>query len=165
VIRRLTIFLFTIVAMLTGVNFVCQAQTQSLMTRHVREATLNGQAPFVKKLPATQSLRLDVVLPIRNQSELDNFLRELYDPSSPFYRQFLTVKEFTERFGPTQENYDAVLQFAKTHGLSVVGGSRDAMQVQVTGSVAAIESAFHVTMNVYTRLKTAYSMLPTASPP
>ena len=148
-IRRLTIFLFTIVAMLTGVNFVCQAQTQSLMTRHVREATLNGQAPFVKKLPATQSLRLDVVLPIRNQSELDNFLRELYDPSSPFYRQFLTVKEFTERFGPTQENYDAVLQFAKTHGLSVVGGSRDAMQVQVTGSVAAIESAFHVTMNVY----------------
>ncbi len=148
-IRRLTLFLFTIVAMLTGVNFVCQAQSQSLMTRHVREATLNGQAPFVKKLPATQSLRLDVVLPIRNQSELDNFLRELYDPSSPFYRQFLTVQEFTARFGPSQENYDALVQFAKTHGLSVVGGSRDAMQVQVTGSVATIESAFHVTMNVY----------------
>jgi subtilase family serine protease len=92
VIRRLTIYLFTIVAMLTGVNSVCQAQTQSLMTRHVREATLNGQAPFVKKLPATQSLRLDVVLPIRNQADLDSFLRELYDPSSPFFHQFLTVK-------------------------------------------------------------------------
>jgi hypothetical protein len=81
VIRRLTLFLFTIVAMLTGVNFVCQAQTQSLMTRHVREATLNGQAPFVKKLPATQSLRLDVVLPIRNQSELDSFLRDTIRPA------------------------------------------------------------------------------------
>jgi hypothetical protein len=83
VIRRLTLFLFTIVAMLTGVNFVCQAQTQSLMTRHVREATLSGQAPLVKKLPATQSLRLDVVLPIRNQSELDSFLRELHRAVRP----------------------------------------------------------------------------------
>jgi len=31
----------------------------------------------------------------------------------------------------------------------VVGGSRDGMEVQVKGSVAAIEAAFHVTMGVY----------------
>ncbi|MGB8848685.1 MAG: protease pro-enzyme activation domain-containing protein [Candidatus Acidiferrales bacterium] len=148
-IRRLTTFLFTIVALLTGVNFVCQAQTQPLLTRHVREVTVNGQAQFVKKLPAAQSMRVDVVLPIRNQSELDSFLQELYDPSSPFYRHFLTVQEFTARFGPTQENYNALVNYAKANGFSVVGGSRDAMDVQLTGTVATIESAFHVTMNVY----------------
>ena len=31
-----------------------------------------------------------------------HFSRQLYDPASPSYRHFLTVPEFTERFGPSQ---------------------------------------------------------------
>jgi len=42
-----------------------------------------------------------------------------------------------------------VIGFAKTSGLTVVGGSRDGMDVQLEGSVAAIEKALHVTMGVY----------------
>ena len=61
----------------------------------------------------------------------------------------ITVKEFTERFGPSQEDYDAVIGFAKANGFTVMGGSRDAMDVQLKGTVAAIEKAFHVTMGVY----------------
>ena len=90
-----------------------------------------------------------MVLPVRDQAELDNFLQELYDPSSAFYHRYLTVPEFTERFGPTQQDYDAVVAFAKAKGLTVVGGSRDAMDVQVKGPVSAIEAAFHVSMGVY----------------
>lgn len=125
------------------------AQAQSLMTRHVREATIKGQAKFVGRLPAAQSMRIDVVLPLRNQAELESFLQELYDPSSPSYRHFLTVPEFTARFGPTQEDYDAVIRYAKTNGLAVVGGSRDGMDVQIEGSVENIETAFHVSMGLY----------------
>ncbi|MGA8100997.1 MAG: protease pro-enzyme activation domain-containing protein, partial [Candidatus Acidiferrales bacterium] len=149
-IRRLSIFFLTVVAMLLGVSSVCQAQSQVLLTHHVREATLNGQAQFVQRLPATQSMRIDIVLAVRNQAELDSFLQELYDPSSAFYHRYLTVQEFTARFGPSQQDYDAVVAFAKANGLTVVGGSRDAMDVQLKGSVAAIESAFHVNMGVYT---------------
>jgi kumamolisin len=94
-------------------------------------------------------MRLVLVLPLRNQEALDNFLRELYDPKSPFYRQFLTVDEFTARFGPSQEDYDAVIRFAEAKGLKVVGTSRNRMNVDVTGSVASIEAAFHVNMGVY----------------
>ena len=65
------------------------------------------------------------------------------------YRQFLTPAEFTARFGPTQQDYDAVVQYVQSHGLTVVGGSRDGMDVQVKGPVSAIESAFHVTMRCY----------------
>lgn len=148
-IRRLSAFLLTIVAMVLGVNIVCQAQEQSLLTHHVREVTLNGQAQSVGRLPATQSMRFDIVLALRNQAELENFLQELYDPSSPSYRRFLTVQEFTARFGPSQEDYDAVIRFAKTNGFTMVGGSRDGMDVQLKGSVATIEKAFHVAMGVY----------------
>ena len=128
---------------------VGSAQGQSMMTRHARLEVTSGQAKFVNRLPGTQVLRLDMVLPLRDQAGLDSFLKEVYDPTSPMYRHFLTVPEFTERFGPTQEDYDAVVTFAKSRGFNVVGGSRDGMDVQVEGSVTVIEAAFNVAMGVY----------------
>jgi kumamolisin len=122
---------------------------QSLMTRHVRDAVVNGQAQLLGRLPETQQMQLDIVLPLSDPAGLERFLVDLYNPASASYRQFLTPQEFTALFGPTQEQYDAVLAFAKANGLTVVGGSRDGMDVQVTGSVTAIESAFHVYMRTY----------------
>jgi subtilase family serine protease len=148
-IRRMTVLLLAAAAMVPGASLVAQAQPQQLRTRHTREAVLNRRAQSLGRLPASQSLRFDVVLALRHEPELDNFLDQLYDPSSPSYRQFVTVKEFTERFGPSQEDYDAVIHFAGANGLNVVGGSRDAMDVQLKGTVAAIEKAFHVTMGLY----------------
>jgi subtilase family serine protease len=149
VIRRLSISLLTIIMIVSCATLVAQAQSQSLPTRHTREVTLNGQAPLVGHLPATQSMRLVLVLPHRNQTELDNLLKELYDPYSATYRKFLTVEEFTARFGPSQEDYDSVIRFAEANGFAVVGTSRNRMNLDVTGSVANIERAFHLTMGVY----------------
>jgi kumamolisin len=126
-----------------------QAQAQSMPTRHLRQAVISGQAAFLNRLPETQTLRIDVVLPLRDQAGLEKFLQEVYDPSSPSYRHFLTVPEFTARFGPTQEDYDAVVQYALSNGFKVVGGSRDGMDVQLEGSVTSIEAAFNVSMGVY----------------
>src|ERR1700678_785266 len=148
-IQRLNLFLLTVILLVSGLNAVCQAQSQTLLTRHVREAAVNGEALSVGRLPLTQSMRFDIVLALRHQPELENFLQEVYDPSSPSYRHFVTVPEFTERFGPSQEDYDALISFAKANGLTVLGGSRDSMDVQFKASVGAIERAFHVTLNVY----------------
>jgi subtilase family serine protease len=128
---------------------LAQGQERPLLTHHMREMVFNGQAQPVGQLPATQSMSLDIVLPLRNQAELSALLQELYDPSSPSYRHFLTVQEFTARFGPSQEDYDAVVRFAEASGFMIVGGSRDGMDVQLTASVAAVETAFHVTMGIY----------------
>ena len=145
-IRGLRIFLLFIVAV-QSVAIVAQAQ--SVTTHHVRDAVRTGQAQATGRLPSNQVLQLDLVLPLRDQAGLESFLKQLYNPASPSYRQFLTVPEFTARFGPTQENYDAVVRFAKTYGFEIVGGSRDGRDVQVKGTVAAIENAFHVNMRTY----------------
>jgi subtilase family serine protease len=94
-------------------------------------------------------MRLVLALPLRNQTELDNFLKELYDPSSESYRKFLTVEEFTERFGPTQADYDAVIHFAEANGLTVESTSRNRVNLNVTGTVSRIEAALHVNLLVY----------------
>ena len=73
-----------------------------------------------------------------------NLLEQIYDPGSPMYHQFLSVEEFTERFGPSQADYDAVISFAEKNGLTVTGTSPNRMVVDVEGRVVDIEKAFHV---------------------
>ncbi len=146
-IRRIGVFLLTLAAVFSAVATTSYAQ--SVMTHHVRQAVLSGRAPSNGRLPASQTMQLDLVLPIRDQAALDTFLNELYDPKSPTYGHYLTPAEFTERFGPTQEDYDTVVKFAKSSGLTVVGGTRDGMEVQVKGPVSAVETAFHVAMHTY----------------
>jgi len=149
VIRRLSVSLLVIAAMMSGAPVASQAQSQSTLTRNVRDEVLNGRAKSVGRLPATQSMRLVFVLAHRNQVELENFLQELYDPYSPSYRKFLTVEEFTVKFGPSQEDYDSVIHFAEANDLTVVGTARNRMNLDVSGSVASIEKALHVNMGVY----------------
>jgi len=133
---------------------------QSVMTHHVRDAVKSGLAQANGRLPGNQVLQLDLVLPLRDPAGLKSFLADVYNPSSSSYRQFLTPAEFTARFGPSTDDYDAVLRFATTYGFQVVGGSRDGMLVQVKGTVSNIEAAFHVNMRTYqhpTENRTFYS--------
>ena len=148
-IRKQSTSLLTLAAVMLAATAMSQAQRQPLLTSHVRPAALNGQARLLGNLPSEQTLRLVIVLPLRNQDQLDNLLEDVYNPNSPSYHQFLSVDEFTAKFGPTQDDYDAVVAFAKDNGLTVVGASRNRMNVDVTGPVASIERAFHVNLRQY----------------
>ena len=139
--------LFLGIALVSIVSMDSQAQYTS--THHVRETIRNGGAQAVGRLPANQVMQLDIVLQLRDPEGLRSFLDALYDPNSGIYHQYLTPQVFTERFGPSQQDYDEVVGFAKTNGLEVVGGSRDGMEVQVRGPVSAVEAAFHVTLRTY----------------
>ena len=147
VIRRLSTFVLTLVTLVLFVK-VGQAQ-QPLMTRHTRNEVASRAVPLVGHMSATQNLRIVLVLQHRNQSELDQLLTDLYDSSSPSYRHFLTVEQFTEKFGPTREDYEAVKSWAKQNGLRIESTSRNRMILPVSGSVQNIEKALHVTMGVY----------------
>ncbi|HTS09250.1 MAG TPA: S53 family serine peptidase [Candidatus Eisenbacteria bacterium] len=146
--RKLLTLSLTFVASLTLLSAIGNAESR-LLTTHVRDTVAYGEARLVAHPPATQTLRLVIALPLRNESNLDSFLGDLYDPTSSSYRQYLTVEEFTAKYGPTQEDYDAVLQFARENGFTVVGTSRNRINIDVTGSIQNIEKAFHVVMGIY----------------
>jgi subtilase family serine protease len=149
-VPRIGRFLLTIAALLSLVTLAAiNSQAQSMSTHHVREVVRTGAAKPIGQLPPDQSMTLDVVLPLRDPAGLNSFLKSLYDPSSPSYRQFLSVPEFTTRFGPTEENYDAVVRYLKSYGFEVTGGTRDGMDVLIKGPVSAVEAAFHVSMRTY----------------
>jgi subtilase family serine protease len=125
------------------------SKAENLLTQHVREAVRTGAAPALAEMPAGQTMQLDVVLPLSDAAGLKAFLQQVYNPASPSFRQFLTPTEFTARFGPTQASYDATVSYLEASGFTVVGGSRDGMDIQVKGSVSAVNRAFHVSMQTY----------------
>ena len=146
VLSRLCVALCFAALLLAGAD---RAQAQSFATRHVRQEVWSGEAPMQGRLPATQVLRLDIALPLRNEAALDDLLQRLYDPNSPFYHQFLSVQQFTDNFGSSPEDYEAVIRFAEKNGLAVTGASPNRLLVSVSGTVANIEKAFHLTLSSY----------------
>jgi len=118
--------------------------------------TLRGDVPPVVAhlspngtLPGTTQLHLAIGLPLHNRAELTELLQQLYDPASPNYHKFLTPAEFTARFGPTEADYAAVKDFARAHGFVVTGTYDNRLLLDVTGSAAAVNDAFHVTLRTY----------------
>ena len=101
------------------------------------------------RLPATTNLNLAIGLPVRNPAELHDLLQEIYDPASPNYRHFLTPEQFTERFGPTEQDYQAVVAFAKASGFTVTATHPNRLVLSVRAGVADIEKAFHLTLHSY----------------
>jgi subtilase family serine protease len=118
--------------------------------------TLHGHVPDVvsrsrplSDVAAQTQLRLAVGLPLRNKAALTNLLQDLYNPASPNFHQYLTPAQFTEQFGPTQEDGRKVQDFLRAHGLKVTGTYSNGMVVDVTGAAADVEKAFHVRLRNY----------------
>jgi hypothetical protein len=101
------------------------------------------------RLPARQRLNLAITLRLRNQEELRGLLEDIHNPSSAHYRQYLSVEEFTERFGPTAEDHERVLEFARSSGLAVTHTYANHLVVDVNGAVEDIERTFGVRMHLY----------------
>jgi Pro-kumamolisin, activation domain len=110
-----------------------------------------GVPPLVGPVAPATVVDFDIGLPDRNQSQLNELLNEISDPSSPEYRQYLTPDEFTAMFGPTTCDYDAVVAWAKAQGFTVTMTSSDRSLVELTASVTSINATFHVTLNEYLR--------------
>jgi kumamolisin len=141
--------LLAIASIVSAAPVFGHAEAQAPVTRHVREVTRTGEARSIGRLPANKVMQLDLVLQLRDRAGLQSFLKEAYDPQGASYRHWITPQEFTERFGPTQKDWDTVVSFAKANGLAVVGGSRDGFELQVKGTVGAIDKAFHITLGLY----------------
>jgi len=120
---------------------------------HVPSATSSLVASG--RLSSATNLYLSIGLPLHNRDALSALLQQVYDPASTNYQHYLTPEEFTSRFGPTKEDYQAVLNFAHTNGLNVTQTHGNRMLVDVLAATPDVERAFHVKMMTYHHPKEA----------
>jgi hypothetical protein len=122
-------------------------QQRLLLAGHVPAAVANST--MTGALASEQRLSLAIGLPLRNQAELDTLLAKIADPTSSHYRHYLTPDQFAARFGPAEADYQALIQFAENHGLTVTGIHPNRVVLDVAGDVSHVEGAFHVKMKSF----------------
>jgi hypothetical protein len=129
-----------------------------LVPAHVPAAARSAQP--LGLMPPTQQLSAAIALPFRNREALSNLLHEINNPASPNYRHYLTREQFTERFGPTEQDYATLKKFAAASGLRVNAEHANRMLLEVNGTVADIDRVFHTTLRLYrhpTEARTFYA--------
>jgi subtilase family serine protease len=96
-----------------------------------------------------QTMDVAIWLKPHNRAEMDTLAQQLYDRNSPNYRHFLKRAQFAARFAPTAAEARSVQEFFEGHNLKVVRVAPDNMFVRARGTVADVETAFHVVLNNY----------------
>ncbi len=125
------------------------AAERQVLHGHIPMAVTESHLQPVGQLSGSTNLNLAVGLPLRNKEELNSLLQQIYDPASPQYHHYLTPEQFTERFGPTEQDYQTLIDFVTANGVTVTGRHPGRTLLDVRGSVANIEKSFHLTMRVY----------------
>lgn len=138
-----------------GLGLMLALPTPVLRAQSGGGVQLSGHVlAVVKNLPgrghlAATNLDLAIGLPLRNKAALTNLLEQINDPASANYHKYLTPAQFTEQFGPTEQDYQAVVNFAQQHGLQVTATHGNRMLVDVRGVSTDIEKAFQVNFQTY----------------
>ncbi len=143
-------------------TMVAQAQERHQLKGHLFRG--HEKVSAMGRLSSDAPMRLAIGLPLHNQTELESLLQQISDPKNPQYRHYLTTAEFTERFGPSPEEYQKVIHFAETHGLRVTGTHPNRMLVDVVGTAGDVENAFQLKMNHYSRPDGSVCFAPDSEP-
>jgi len=131
---------------------------QTLALRAAGRRSLQSQVPGdvasgllmpTGRYPSSNRIDIAIALPLRDPEGLKELLSQISNPASPEYRHYLSPEQFTAMFGPTEENYRAVIDFVMSSGLTVKSISLNRMLVGVSGSVGEMERAFHIQMQIY----------------
>jgi subtilase family serine protease len=148
-IRSFLVLSALVVLLAQAIGIPANAGQRQLLSGHIPAAINRFHLRPIGRVSAGQRLSVVIGLPVRNRAGFQELLGQIYDPSSPDYHHYLTPLQITDRFGPTKEDYDAVVAFARTNGLQIVRAHSGRTLLTVEGTVADIEKTFHVKMLLY----------------
>jgi hypothetical protein len=103
---------------------------------------------LIERLDAGESIEISFILRSRPDGpplpDHDHWLK-----TPPGRRRFLSAREFAETYGASQDDLDAVANFAHSHGLTVLEWQVGPAVVTARGTVAQINAAFGIVLNRY----------------
>jgi subtilase family serine protease len=83
------------------------------------------------------------------EAAFEKLLADQQDPSSPIYHHWLTPAEVGERFGPSNQDTDAVIGWLQSQGLQVSFVSPSRLFINFNGAAANVGRAFHTELHYY----------------
>ncbi len=95
----------------------------------------------------TTPISVTIALHLPELNEAERLLKSLYTPGDPQFHRFLTASQFVARFAPADADVRRVTAVLAQYGLAA--RQTTATTLRVTGSPAAMERAFAVSLHSY----------------
>jgi subtilase family serine protease len=108
------------------------------------------QTQIVGRVPAETPWTLTIGLSVKDMKDLFAAADQVSDPKSPSFRKYVTPEQFADRFGATNEDYQKLLDWARSKNLAATAHS-NRLIATVSGSVADIETALDIHLYYRTR--------------
>jgi hypothetical protein len=83
------------------------------------------------------------------ETELERFLAEQQDPSSPNFHHWLSPEQFGERFGPSKADIAVITDWLQSQGFTIDEVAKGRTWINFSGTVAEVEAAFHTRIHDY----------------
>lgn len=109
-----------------------------------------SSATLVGAVPSSQTVTVGIYLSNPNQAAEDAYVKQLYDPSSANYGNFLDSDTFNSQFGVPAANFQAAESWAQLKGLTVTPIETSTNYFLASGTAAQVSAAFATPLNVYT---------------
>jgi pseudomonalisin len=94
-----------------------------------------------------------VILTLKSDPEremdLENFLAQQQDRSSPHFHEWLSPQQFGEQFGVSSADIDVIVQWLKSHGMQVNQVSNGHREIEFSGTARQIEEALQTEIHNY----------------
>ncbi len=116
-------------------------------------AAANHQQPpqgGVTTAPAT-NITTSIILNVTNLPALESFVAQTSTPGSPQYHRFLNVKQFVQRFAPSNQQIRQFVRYLESYGITVDQVYADNLDITVTGTAAQLNAAFATQLQDVTR--------------
>lgn len=101
----------------------------------------------VGSLAPSTAISTTVALKPRDPAGLENYATQVSTPGSSIYHQYLSVAEFSQRFGPTDTQIAAVRASLRAHGLNPGPVSANGLEIPVTSNAGTLSHAFSTSFN------------------
>jgi subtilase family serine protease len=148
-LRRLGLSLSVLAALVAAFT---AAPVSASNGRHALTGTKPGWttvAPKAADVSGGLHVTAQVWLTPRNGATLDSLAAAVSDPSSAQYGQFLSATQYKQMFAPTSAQLAAVTQWLTASGVTIDSVGPDNAYVAVSGTAAAMNSAFGTQLAVY----------------
>ena len=122
----------------------------ALLSPALPAVAASGTAPQDLGASAPEIVQsISIYLKLHHSQELDQFILASVNPTSSAYHQFLSVPEFAERFGPSEEELALVLSTLKASGIVINEVYADHLVIKATGTLSQFNAAFNTSIHDY----------------
>jgi subtilase family serine protease len=119
----------------------------SVMSVSLLSARTSGKSLNLGPEDPSKVITVTVWLNQHNKPALDELVRQIYQPGSPMYHNFLTREEYRARFAPSAEDAATVRTYLAARNLSVTSADKYNHYLVAQGRVSDVQTAFNVQLN------------------